>query len=154
MVEPTHLKNISQCGSFPQIEVKIKKKWNHHLEYFHGPLQFVSSKKDYIITFEKSFKPHQKSCATLAPISCSGSSLRCFVEFVGLKLSQRQSAWVQLEIGWLCNPLEKGGENLENSRCCYSQVIISINWKPPKPATGKPKKLVQYIFSRNFHLKN
>ena len=27
----THLKNISQIGSFPQIGVKIKNIWNHHL---------------------------------------------------------------------------------------------------------------------------
>ena len=27
----THLKNISQNGSFPQIGVKIKNVWNHHL---------------------------------------------------------------------------------------------------------------------------
>ncbi len=28
---PTHLKNISQIGSFPQVGVKIKNVWNHHL---------------------------------------------------------------------------------------------------------------------------
>ena len=28
----THLKNISQIGNLPQIEVKIRKIWNHHLE--------------------------------------------------------------------------------------------------------------------------
>ena len=27
----THLKNISQNGSFPQLGVKIKNTWNHHL---------------------------------------------------------------------------------------------------------------------------
>ena len=33
MVEPTHLKNISQIGNLPQIGVKIPKTiWNHHLE--------------------------------------------------------------------------------------------------------------------------
>ena len=30
----THLKNISQIGSFPQVGMKIKNIWNHHLEYF------------------------------------------------------------------------------------------------------------------------
>ena len=30
----THLKNISQIGSFPQVEVKIKNIWNHHLDVF------------------------------------------------------------------------------------------------------------------------
>ena len=29
----THLKNISQIGSFPQVGAKIKNIWNHHLVY-------------------------------------------------------------------------------------------------------------------------
>ena len=29
----THLKNISQNGSFPQVRVKIKNLWNHHLDH-------------------------------------------------------------------------------------------------------------------------
>ena len=33
VVEPTHLKNISQIGSSPQVRMKIKDVWNHHLEY-------------------------------------------------------------------------------------------------------------------------
>ena len=32
----THLKNISQIGTFPQIGVKIKDIWNQHLEYYGG----------------------------------------------------------------------------------------------------------------------
>ena len=32
MVVSTHLKNISQLGSFPQLGVKIKNLWNHHLD--------------------------------------------------------------------------------------------------------------------------
>jgi len=32
VVEPTHLKNISQVGSFPQVGVKIKNIGNHHLD--------------------------------------------------------------------------------------------------------------------------
>ena len=32
VVEPTHLKTISQIGSFPQIGMKIKHIWNHHLD--------------------------------------------------------------------------------------------------------------------------
>ena len=31
LVVSTHLKNISQNGNFPQIGVKIKNIWNHHL---------------------------------------------------------------------------------------------------------------------------
>ena len=30
----THLKNISQNGSFPQVGVKIKDNWNHHPVFF------------------------------------------------------------------------------------------------------------------------
>ena len=36
VVQPTHLKNISQNGNLPQIGVKIKNIWNHHLEN-NGP---------------------------------------------------------------------------------------------------------------------
>ena len=32
VVEPTHLKNICQIGILPQIGVKIKHIWNHHLD--------------------------------------------------------------------------------------------------------------------------
>ncbi len=32
LVVSTHLKNISQIGSFPQIGMKIKNIWNHHPE--------------------------------------------------------------------------------------------------------------------------
>ena len=31
LVVSTHLKNISQIGSFPQVGLKIKHIWNHHL---------------------------------------------------------------------------------------------------------------------------
>ena len=31
LVVSTHLKNISQIGSFPQVGLKIKNIWNHHL---------------------------------------------------------------------------------------------------------------------------
>ena len=39
---PTHLKNISEIGSFPQVGVKIKNIWNQHLDsvclpVFKGP---------------------------------------------------------------------------------------------------------------------
>ena len=35
LVVSTHLKNISQNGNLPQIGVKIKNIWNHHLDKFH-----------------------------------------------------------------------------------------------------------------------
>ena len=34
LVVSTHLKNICQIGSFPQVGVKIKNIWNHHLDYY------------------------------------------------------------------------------------------------------------------------
>ena len=34
-VVSTHLKNISQSGSSPQVGVKIKNVWNHHLDDFN-----------------------------------------------------------------------------------------------------------------------
>ena len=36
LVVSTRLKNISQIGSFPQVGVKIKRKWNHHLVFVEG----------------------------------------------------------------------------------------------------------------------
>ena len=37
MVVSTHLKNISQIESFPQVGVKIKHIWNHHLVMLQSP---------------------------------------------------------------------------------------------------------------------
>ena len=39
----THLKNISQTGSFPKIRVNIKNLWNHHLEQFKKKLDSTGS---------------------------------------------------------------------------------------------------------------
>ena len=39
----THLKNISQTGSFPQIGVKIKHIWNHHLYKLNFTTSFFKS---------------------------------------------------------------------------------------------------------------
>ena len=38
-----HLKNISQLESFPQVGVKIKNIWNHHLVMFHHFPSFTST---------------------------------------------------------------------------------------------------------------
>ena len=35
LVVSTHLKNISQIGWFPQVGLKVKNVWNHHLERKH-----------------------------------------------------------------------------------------------------------------------
>ena len=36
VVEPTHLKNISQIGNLPQIGARIKNIGNHHLDFQRG----------------------------------------------------------------------------------------------------------------------
>ena len=36
LVVSTHLKNISQNGNLPQVGVKIKNLWNHHLVFLHS----------------------------------------------------------------------------------------------------------------------
>ena len=41
----THLQNISQIGSFPQIGVKIKNIWNHHLAIVVKLLKVFSIKE-------------------------------------------------------------------------------------------------------------
>ena len=35
----THLKNISQIGNHPQVGMKIKNIWNHHLDAYLPDLQ-------------------------------------------------------------------------------------------------------------------
>ena len=42
LVVSTHLKNISQIGSFPQVGLKIKNLWNHHLGDDLQALSFIS----------------------------------------------------------------------------------------------------------------
>ena len=70
VVEPTHLKNISQTGSFPQIGVKL---WNHHPEN--------CLKKD-------SYLNHLPECSSQPPNSSSWSTLSLF-----LKTSQKVKRW-------------------------------------------------------------
>ncbi len=42
LVVSTHLNNISQIGSFPQVGVNIKNIWNHHLVSKYIKLKFQS----------------------------------------------------------------------------------------------------------------
>ena len=52
LVVSTHLKNISQIGNLPQIGVKIKNVWNHHLE--NHKLQFHLGVSVYPTTMKPS----------------------------------------------------------------------------------------------------
>jgi len=38
LVVSTHLKNISEIGSFPQVGMKIKNIWKHHLDSVYLPV--------------------------------------------------------------------------------------------------------------------
>ena len=42
-VVSTHLKNISQIRPFPQVGLKIKHIWNHHLDYSEALLNLYFS---------------------------------------------------------------------------------------------------------------
>ena len=42
----THLKNISQVGSFPQVGAKIKNTWNHHLDIVLNGNPSISQQKN------------------------------------------------------------------------------------------------------------
>ena len=45
----THLKNISEMGSFPQVGVKIKNGWNHHLDTTWKGLMAIATPKYWFI---------------------------------------------------------------------------------------------------------
>ena len=55
LVVSTHLKNISQIGSFPQVRVKIKSVWNHYLGRIWQVLwgKLLSSYSERSWTFSK-----------------------------------------------------------------------------------------------------
>ena len=51
LVVSTHLKNISQIGNPPQVGVKIKNTWNHHLE--NQLLSFLASHNQHFTPWKK-----------------------------------------------------------------------------------------------------
>ena len=58
----THLKNISQIGTLPQIGVKIKNIWNHHLgEYFTHVCQHSNLSATHV-------HPHPSSMGSDVPV--------------------------------------------------------------------------------------
>ena len=81
----THLKNISQNGSSPQVGMKIKNIWNHHLVLREG-IPYLQKKCD-IGGFEK-----KKNGAniTLLKKSCRNSSKKLCTWFVFFKRCQCQ----------------------------------------------------------------
>ena len=90
LVVSTHLKNISQIGNLPQIGVKIKNIWNHHLE------QFFPSKES-----QKDWKNRTLSSQGSTP----GEIERDFFvdEHVG-----RENTWMIIPVSkWLVTPIYK-----------------------------------------------
>ena len=86
LVVSTHLKNISQNGNLPQIGVKIKHIWNHHLACFED----LQSFKNYEMTI----------CACRsAPVirwGCFSSQLllgRIFIRWVYFRLMTLLHIW-------------------------------------------------------------
>ena len=62
VVEPTHLKNFSQIGSFPQVGVKIKNIWNHHL--------VNHLKSDFFLWISQRFVDLRGGCSVFFAPSC------------------------------------------------------------------------------------
>ena len=76
VVEPTHLKNSSEIGSFPQIGVNINNLWNHQPEswYFQTNLGPTNISPQVSVTFDwatnrKHRNSHEKWCQWGLPIS-------------------------------------------------------------------------------------
>ena len=75
----THLNNISQIGSFPQLGVKIKTIWNHHLDIVpNGDLPWftmVRSKKESPEQINLSNPKEITLIDTWIPYGCPGIHL-------------------------------------------------------------------------------
>ena len=88
MVEPTHLKNMSQNENLPQVEVKISRNvWNHHLA-----MGYPLPKK----TWKGSFSPN---CSRVNALRARLSQLYRWVHcscYKKLPLWQLNQNWIQL----------------------------------------------------------
>ena len=125
MVEPTHLKNISQIWSFPQVRLKIQSSWNHHL----GKLTARTEKSP---NWEgKSSEPN------LHDFGFHVNLHRCTVE-VPLEHQNILSTWVWVREGILkkntcCGQIfsiaKPGGKwfELKNQIACS---VVKVNYRP------------------------
>ena len=80
LVVSTHLKNISQIGNHPQVGVKIKNIWNHHL-----------AKECLYSLFFKLAKVTLKDIASLG--STTPFCLRGFSGFLFVRVKKNQHPW-------------------------------------------------------------
>ena len=79
MVVSTHLKNISQIGSFPQVGMKIENIWNHQLVKFSsfwspqqknsGSPSAAEKKKQNSPSFLE--EPHMENCSGFNMVDAS-----------------------------------------------------------------------------------
>ena len=60
-VEPTQLKNISQIGSFPQVGLKLKDTWNHHLELRVSNHSWDNQPTGLVLTWSSHLQGKKKS---------------------------------------------------------------------------------------------
>ena len=106
----TQLKNISQNGSSPQVGVKIKNVWNHHLEFFFRPKP--TNLKDQISRPKKTHQNPPKNKRLRPPKT--GALHRClspfwkriqdyhfFTQPLGLRILKGSTSW------WLNQPVWK-----------------------------------------------
>ena len=69
----THLKNISQIGSFPQVGMKMKNNWNHHPEKHYIPQNVGTHPKlppFCAMLFSHNFEGKKKATLCLDCTSC------------------------------------------------------------------------------------
>ena len=115
LVVSTHLKNISQIGSFPQVRVKIKSVWNHYLGRIWQVLwgKLLSSYSRKVLNLQ------QKCCGDISlEMSISAEEIydvflkKCEGGFLNTRLarhlSDRHVSWTQClntflqHVSWRC----------------------------------------------------
>ncbi len=84
LVVSTHLKNISQNGNLPQIGVKIKNIWNHHLELesFLGKLHIPSEQLKIHTGNVNIQKGRNEALQVIHELSITFSLLSCTLPFL------------------------------------------------------------------------
>ncbi len=131
----THLKNISQIGSFPQVGVNIKNIWNHHLDQEHYT-PHVHPKVARLQNFHKI-----SGMAMNTSWWCS-----CFGDDDFQKFSGSQAA----TIGWFFNPgIAEGLGPAPKGTCNLSQGVSQRTLETHQKANGKngwENACVYYIY--------